>query len=935
MVASMRLEFQLIWNETPSPLNGLRVQSHREPSRDLINAFYPIPVRPVAASSPMDFYEAVYVPSVEDPVPLSIEIPGMDAILFPYQKRTLQWLLNREGVQWSVSSGITAWTGETSAPVSESSRVVRDAHGKDMFLNDICHTICANNLGFRRVEVPVRGGILAEEMGLGKTLEILGLILLHKRPSSRMLDNYAGSKLLPSGATLIVTPESLRQQWISEISRHAPGLRYEFYQGCKREGGEGDEVTRRLAQCDVVVTTYGVLSAELHFANDPPERARRQQRRYEHTKSLLVQVSWWRLCLDEAQMIESGFSQAAKVARAIPRINAWGITGTPVKDNVQELFGLLMFLRYEPLCSSPQIWRAVLEQKFVFQKLFNSLALRHTKALVRDQISLPPQRRFTISIPFTAVEEQHYQTIFKDMAEACGVDTQGNPLIEGWDPEDYVEEMRVWLNRLRQSALHPEVGNYSRQLLGSNRARPMRTLGQVLDAMIEQAENIVRTDERAWLSAKLTRGQLLENGPQVKEALAIWEEVRKYTQELVTSSRADLRAVMAEKSSNNLTPQQDNHEEPTSFTSESEEEDDGESKGRVGECRRRLRYALEMQHKAVFFCACAFFQISNNPDMTAPYTDEFQKLKKLEESSYEEASNIRKHILREPHRKATRLMDKILQKALDQTFTEIPELIIADYRGIESDRIVGNLEELYDKLNKQANAIDVWREHLVQLLLKPLMDEVDAAEMTGEELADSTKVQDELMVHVQVLRAVIADRQDAMTGQTNELVKHETQTSIRLAKHYEGPAPNKLLEMMETRDEVKPQSTHISMRGAISELRSLVSRLSNESSQTQRVTAEHTIALRVLQATQSSLGAQAKVAASLESEIEFFTTTMNARLEYYRQLQSLSDGVEPYHGVKLSDEIAKWAKTDEDLSRRLALGQGKLRYCQQTLFFAI
>jgi E3 ubiquitin-protein ligase SHPRH len=54
----------------------------------------------------------------------------------------------------------------------------------------------------------------------------------------------------------------------------------------------------------------------------------------------------------------------------------------------------------------------------------------------------------------------------------------------------------------------------------------MRTVDEVLDAMIEQNERTIQSDQRAYFMALLTRGQLLENGPRVKEALAIWERVR-------------------------------------------------------------------------------------------------------------------------------------------------------------------------------------------------------------------------------------------------------------------------------------------------------------------------------------------------------------------------------------------------------------------------
>jgi E3 ubiquitin-protein ligase SHPRH len=100
---------------------------------------------------------------------------------------------------------------------------------------------------------------------------------------------------------------------------------------------DGDELSaEHLAQQDVVVTTYEVLRTEIWAASDEPTRSMRNEKQYERRKSPLVQLSWWRVCIDEAQMVENWTNNAAQLARRIPRINAWGVTGTPVKDDVQK-----------------------------------------------------------------------------------------------------------------------------------------------------------------------------------------------------------------------------------------------------------------------------------------------------------------------------------------------------------------------------------------------------------------------------------------------------------------------------------------------------------------------------------------------------------------------------------------------------------------------
>ncbi|KAF5027329.1 hypothetical protein F66182_573 [Fusarium sp. NRRL 66182] len=918
--------FNLHWNEEPSPYSNYKSTADRKESQPVVNLLLHgsdlanRTERRWTTWSPMDFYDAAFVPSKNDREPETIQIPSLESTLFPYQKRTLQWLLRREGVQWSEAGhGIVPYAPNEREPWVNDFKKLADVSGKDYYLSELFHTATRDVTLFRQAETSIKGGILAEEMGLGKTIEVLGLILLHQRSTPLIQSSIeADRNLTPTGATLIVTPPSLKDQWVSEITRHAPGLSVKVYKGRKKMSQIDEQQTvEELAYHDIIITTYSVLSAELHYTTTCPERSRRHERVYARPKSPLVQLSWWRLCLDEAQMIENGYSQAAAVARVIPRINAWGITGTPVKDNIKDLQGLLLFLRYEPYCSAVSVWQHLIyNNKPAFQRLFNSITLRHTKSMVRDELILPPQKRFVISMPFTAVEEQHYQSLYREMAEAIELSLDGEPLVEEWKLKDHAELMRTWLVRLRQTALHPEIAGYNRRALGYSKNRPMRTVDEVLDAMLEQSENAIRTEERAYLSSKLTRGQLYENGPRVREALEIWTSVRERLRKLVSDARAEVKVLVGNETDGKPKPVRIGD-----VDTESDDDIEVEGKGQLAESRRRLRGALEMEHKAVFFCANAYFQIRDNPELTEPDSEEFHHVKKLEDNRYEEAKAIRQEILREPYRKATRLMTRIAQKASEQSFVEIPELVLGEERGIESSRIMNDLEALYGELNDQANVIDEWRNHLIQLLLKPLVDEDEDVETTGEEYGESAKIQDELMVYVQVLRAAIADRQDALTGQTNELIKHEAQTSLRMAANGEGPAPEKLIEMMTIRDQAKPLST--SMRKVIGEFRALLSKLAKDTS---RSVLEYKIAERQLKATQLLLNQQSKLATALEAEVDKFKTIMNLRLEYYRQLQVVSDSVLPYEEPVTEAVMKKMMETEDRLRQKLSSAQAKHRY---------
>lgn len=262
--------------------------------------------------------------------------------------------------------------------------------------------------------------------------------------------------------------------------------------------------------------------------------------------------------------------------------------------------------------------------------------MRHTKALVRSEISIPPQHRYVITMPFTAVEEQHYQSLFQELAASCGLDTQGMPITEDWDPEDPAVQsaMRVALDRLRQTALHPDVGNRNRRALGL-KANAMRTVAEVLDAMLEQSKGAQRTGQRALLQCGISKGLILAGLQRTDEALVVWEEIREKSTAIVDECRQDLEreTEMAAKSG------------PSPHVHDDEPDDDVSVP--VKEARRRLRSALEIRHKAVFFCANAYFSIKSNDEVTAPESDEFRRLEKLEVEGYDLAKAIRKEILQE------------------------------------------------------------------------------------------------------------------------------------------------------------------------------------------------------------------------------------------------------------------------------------------------
>lgn len=346
---TLTLSFQVNWNISTTTYETSLSSHQRKFRREILALAFPgmfgVAGKQQANScSPQVFYEAAHVPDPDDTPPEDARIPQLVTKLYPFQRRAVRWMLKREGIQWSQDGGgnsITETVTHDHFDAPSGFVKTKDIDGKSCFISPLLGKVTRHIEFFNEVEQNFRGGILSEEMGLGKTVELLALLSLHPSPSrpEEIFDNYLGEPVKTTPATLIVAPSSLKNQWLSELNKHAPGFRVMLYTGLSHSAREketkADGLIEKLRNHDVVVTTYNVLTIELDYALGEPDRARRKPRKYHRPRSPLTQLCWWRVCMDEAQMIESGVSKAATLARLIPRVNAWGVTGTPVKDSVE------------------------------------------------------------------------------------------------------------------------------------------------------------------------------------------------------------------------------------------------------------------------------------------------------------------------------------------------------------------------------------------------------------------------------------------------------------------------------------------------------------------------------------------------------------------------------------------------------------------------
>lgn len=883
--------------------------------------------------TPQDFYESVHVPDKSiDTSGLSADI--LESKLYPFQQRALTWMLKREGVERRDGQACRLTKTERQSQVSFY-EPISDLDGQVCYVNYLQGII---SRGKPVEDAGLSGGLLAEEMGLGKTVELMALVALHKRPESgpgKVLDVVSNTTVTPSQATLIITPPSILQQWKSELSRHAPALRvcqYDGIPGTRKKGGTEEDTIRDLAtKYDVVLATYSTLGKEVHFAEDPPERNMRHARQFERKRSPLVQIQWWRICLDEAQMVESGVTAAARVACRLPRVHSWAVSGTPLRKNVQDLHGLLIFLRYQPLSDDAKLWgHLITNHRHLFRRIFGEIALRHTKAHVREELRLPPQKRVVLTVPFSAVEQQHYSTLFGEMCEDVGLGNDGSPKDGAWDPEEprIVETMRTWLTRLRQTCLHPQVGGHNRKALGRGQG-PLRTVAEVLQVMIEQNETSTRSEERAVLDAQLMRAHILgnngEDNHRSEKALEVYTSAMNTSALLVQSARerlASAKAALAAKGEDTGTETDD-------------EDSSSESTPVLGRFRNNLRTALQLQHVCTFFTATAYHQMKSNEELIEPDSERFQDLEAQETSLYESAKMVRKEILRDTSRKAEGLMHRISELDKSGKLTQMPRIKELRMIGIENRSIVEKSDELFDVIRDVVQVIGQWRAKMAEYLVKPLVDEDEGVETTGDEYEDSTKQQDELYVYFDAVKAMQADLNTFITGEDAPLIDHEVKSLIRDAKWFLDPeyefngvvhAPELSLKLLATRNQFRARKEQVgSVRGLIQQARNMENSMQLGAGARSEV--ERSLVHGHLTALQKILSDYTKTMNGLEKEVDLFRSAQNQRLEFYRQLQELSDAVAPYKEEldEHLDEDAFDAATEKEAKLTKSLAQLKTK----------
>lgn len=234
-------------------------------------------------------------------------------------------------------------------------------------------------------------GILADEMGLGKTLQTISFL------------GYLRHIMGITGPHLIIVPKSTLDNWKREFAKWTPEVNVLVLQGAKEERQK--LIQERLIDnedFDVCITSYEMILRE---------------------KSHLKKFAWEYIIIDEAHRIKNEESSLAQVIRLFNSRNRLLITGTPLQNNLHELWALLNFLLPDVFGDSEAFdeWFSgqSQDQDTVVQQLHRVLRpflLRRVKADVEK--SLLPKKEVNLYVGMSEMQVKWYQKILEKDIDA-------------------------------------------------------------------------------------------------------------------------------------------------------------------------------------------------------------------------------------------------------------------------------------------------------------------------------------------------------------------------------------------------------------------------------------------------------------------------------------------------------------------------------------
>ena len=246
------------------------------------------------------------------------------------------------------------------------------------------------------------GGILADEMGLGKTIQIIAFLLSQKGKKS-----------------IVITPTSLIYNWRDEFNKFAPSLKVGIIHGDKK-----NRVVMMEKDFDVIVTTYGLIK------ND-----------YEYYKEKEFDFC----IIDEAQNIKNSKAQNTKYVKAIKASCRIALSGTPMENNLMELWSIFDYIMPGYLLSEAKFKEKYLKEDMYdeLKELIKPFILRRLKKDVIDELPDKIEKKFMVEMEKN--QKAVYQSYIKEVRQKL------------YSGEDNKITVFSYLTKLRQLCLDPSL----------------------------------------------------------------------------------------------------------------------------------------------------------------------------------------------------------------------------------------------------------------------------------------------------------------------------------------------------------------------------------------------------------------------------------------------------------------------------------------------
>lgn len=237
------------------------------------------------------------------------------------------------------------------------------------------------------------GALLADEMGLGKTLQVISVLLARKDIKPK--------------TSLVVAPASVIYNWQHEIKKFAPELSAVVLGGTK---AERRKQLNEIEKYDVAITSYDSLKRDLELYQD---------------------LQFDLEVIDEAQNIKNARSAAAKAVKIIDAKHRIALTGTPIENNLSELWSIFDYLlpgfldkydHFRKTYENPIVNEGKTKVSQKLSSLVAPFVLRRLKKDVLD--NLPQKSEDVVYATFTGKQKELYQAQVQKIVQRLNIDDE-------------------------------------------------------------------------------------------------------------------------------------------------------------------------------------------------------------------------------------------------------------------------------------------------------------------------------------------------------------------------------------------------------------------------------------------------------------------------------------------------------------------------------